>query len=203
MHPVHTIVLDLDNPLVLNVPAIRRHKTFASHVPYLLLVHIVKLFVNYFLPFCTKICIWMIPRFVESFGFFRYRLGFAGYHGQIDKEILVFNGTFFSWSMFDDFVGIIILGSLEFFYFSYHFYIDSGLGGCFDLVVDVFINEVFAVIFNVIITFITVGITMFTLLLSLLLIPECFEFLPIIPPFITHSHQDRFLNLGILSLELL
>ena len=85
--PVHTVALDLEDPLASNVPGSRRHKTIASHVPYLLLVHVGKLLVNCFLPFCARVGIGMILSFVEIFGFFRYRLGVIGYHSQIDMKI--------------------------------------------------------------------------------------------------------------------
>ena len=57
-------MLDLEDPLVFNAPAIREHETFASHLPYLLVFHVNELLVNCFLPFCTRICIWTIPLFV-------------------------------------------------------------------------------------------------------------------------------------------
>ena len=80
MHPVHTISLDLEDPLIFHSPTIREHKTLVSHAPHPLLVYAGELLVNCFPPFCTRICIGMIPMFVEGIGFFRYRLGVIGYH---------------------------------------------------------------------------------------------------------------------------
>ena len=58
MHPVHTIVLNFEDSLILmhlQLGGIR------LHVPYLLLVHICKFFVNCFSPFFARIFVGMIP----------------------------------------------------------------------------------------------------------------------------------------------
>ena len=44
MHPVHTVVLNLEDPLVFHTPTNRGHKTFACLELYLLLVHVSKFF---------------------------------------------------------------------------------------------------------------------------------------------------------------
>ena len=55
---------------------------------------------------------------------------------------------------------------LDLFHGLYHFCINSGLGGSFYLVVDVFIENVFVLIFEVVITgSLSESVTMFTLLL--------------------------------------
>ena len=49
--PIHTIVLDLEDPFVFYTPLIREHKTFPCLAPYLLLVHVGKFFLDCFSPF--------------------------------------------------------------------------------------------------------------------------------------------------------
>ena len=80
MHPVHAIVLDLEDLLFLQAPVIRGHKTLTSHMPYLLLVHDGEFFTDYLLPFCTRICIGMVRGLGEGLGFIRFRLGVVSYH---------------------------------------------------------------------------------------------------------------------------
>ena len=81
---VHTLVLDLENPLVFYAPAIREHNTVASHVSYLLLVHVGKFLEYLFSPLFARVFAGIIPSFIECLGFFRYRLGADGDHDQID-----------------------------------------------------------------------------------------------------------------------
>ena len=54
-HPVHTIVLDLKDPLVFYTPSIRGHKTFLCLESYLLLVHVGRFFLDCFLPFFMRV----------------------------------------------------------------------------------------------------------------------------------------------------
>ena len=87
MHPVHTIKLNLEDPLILYTPTIRGHKTFVSLAPYLLFVHVGKFLFNLFSPFYARTCTGMVPGFGESLVLFRYRLGISGHHRQIDEKI--------------------------------------------------------------------------------------------------------------------
>ena len=86
-HPVHTVALDLDDPLVFYIPSIEGPKTFLCFVPYLLLIHVGKFFLDHFSPCCMGVLVGMIPSFSESFGLFGYRLGVGGQYRQIDKKI--------------------------------------------------------------------------------------------------------------------
>ena len=80
-HTIYTVMLDLEDPPVFNASAIGGHKTFDSHAPYLLFVHIGKVLLNHFLLLLARVFVGIIPSFVEDFGFFRYRLGVIGHHG--------------------------------------------------------------------------------------------------------------------------
>ena len=86
-HLVHTVVLNLEDPLVLDTPMIRGHKTFACLVPYLLLVHLGEFLFDCFLSFHARTCIGMVPGFDEGLGFFMYRLCVSGQHSQIAEKI--------------------------------------------------------------------------------------------------------------------
>ena len=87
MHPVHTIALDLEDPLVFHTHLIGRHKIFACLMPYLLLVNVGEFLANGFLSFFLESCIGMIPGFVKRSWFFRYRHGFDDEHYQINEKI--------------------------------------------------------------------------------------------------------------------
>ena len=138
MHPIHTIVLDLEEPLVYYTPLIRGRKTFSCLVPYLLLVHVGEFILYCFSLFCTRVWVGMVPSYGEGFGPFRYGLGIGGHHRQIDKNIKIFYGVFFIHSLFDNFVWIITVQSLELFQSSNHFWIDSDVGINSDLVINSF-----------------------------------------------------------------
>ena len=84
---VHTVPIDLEDPLVFYTTSIRGHNTFACLVPYLLLVHVGKFFFDSFSSFCVRVCIGMAPGFGEGIGFFRYKLGVSVHHSQIDEKI--------------------------------------------------------------------------------------------------------------------
>ena len=68
MHLVHSIALNLEDPLVLHASKIRGNKTFTCLAPYLLLIHINKFLFNCLSPFCLRICIGMVPGFGEGLG---------------------------------------------------------------------------------------------------------------------------------------
>ena len=55
MHSIHTVALDFEDPLVFYTPAIKGHKTFMSHTPYLLLVHVKEFLANSFLPLFQEV----------------------------------------------------------------------------------------------------------------------------------------------------
>ena len=64
-HPVNTIVLNFEDPLISYAPAIRGHKTLMHFLPYLLLAHVSKFFANIFLPFSARMLVGMNLDFVE------------------------------------------------------------------------------------------------------------------------------------------
>ena len=85
--PVHTVVLDLEDPLVFYTPVIRGHKTFVSLAPDLLFIHTGEFFAKCFSSLLARVFVGMIPCFVEGFWFFIYGLGVIDHHGQIDLEV--------------------------------------------------------------------------------------------------------------------
>ena len=123
--------------------------------------------------------------FGQGLGFFWYRLGVFVHHSQINEKIWIFDGTLF-FCFFDNFVGIIIIQSLELFHCSYHFCVGSGLEGDFDLVIYVFIKKVVIVVFKVLFAQVTVGITNYIYIIT-----------------INYYRNWRFVNLGTLTLGLL
>ena len=68
MHLVHTFVLDLKDPLVFHAPVIGGHKAFASHVPYLLFIHVSKLLLNSFPPLLARVLVGMVESCGEVLG---------------------------------------------------------------------------------------------------------------------------------------
>ena len=75
--------------------------------------------------------------------------------------------------------------------------IDSGFD-CFDFVINIFIKNVFVVIFDVSIT--VRFINNITIIIIIINYWNCFEFFFIVQPLIAHSHQDRFFNLTVLTM---
>ena len=86
MHPVHTVALNLEDPLVLHTCMIRVEKTFACLVLYLLLVHVGKFLFDCFSPFHARTFIWIVPSFSEGLGLFRYRFGVSDHNSQINEK---------------------------------------------------------------------------------------------------------------------
>ena len=71
MHPVHTVALNFEYPLIFDACAIGGHKTFRHVLPYLLLVHVGELLANIFLPFSLVFFVAITPGFIEHLGFFQ------------------------------------------------------------------------------------------------------------------------------------
>ena len=70
MHPVHIIALNFEYPLIFDVPVIVWHKTLKHLLPYLLLVHVVELVADSFLPFSARFFIGILG-FDEHLGLFQ------------------------------------------------------------------------------------------------------------------------------------
>ena len=154
MHPVHTVALDLEDPLVLHTPVIRGHKTLARHAPYLLFIHIRKFFMNFLLHLVQEFALGWFQALVKVFGFSGTGLVLLVTIARLMRKchfFLVFLYWQFCWHHHYTKLGA--------FHCQSHFCIDSGFGGCFDLVIGVFVKKVIIVVFNVVLAWITVGIT--------------------------------------------
>ena len=134
--------------------------------------------------------IWRTPGFLECMRLILSWLGSSYYHGQVDQKFKFFH-TFFLCYFVVDFVGIIVIQSLQHFHCSYYFCIDSGPGGCFYLFVDIFIKKDFFIL--------AFGfrITNYRIVIIVILINYMnhFKFRIIIWPLITCRNQEWFFNL--------
>ena len=98
MHPVQTIALNFEDPFIFDAHAIRRHKTFMCHLPYLLFVDVQKFFASWLSPFFARNIVRMIPGFIEYSRLFRCWLGVIGNHGMLALSLYKACSFFVVWT---------------------------------------------------------------------------------------------------------